>query len=203
MARRDAIRWQNQHEPMNWNHECPPCLPCCGETGEFDQGSSETLCFAVGAQPHPSADSKRGSGVGCWPPCCGRSARFEPQRGWPAHRGSAGTSSGIRGWPGRPQRGRSGIACTASWRPANSSVAGPPAARSRYQRPLVPRTERTKTSSSATPTQITTAFLGCFSVRIATSCKWRNRAGCPHRNSPWPGLLERCRPAAPGAVAWP
>jgi hypothetical protein len=39
---------------------------------------------------------------------------------------------------------------------------------------LVPRTERTKTSPSATATQITTALLGCFSVRIATSCKSRS-----------------------------
>jgi hypothetical protein len=39
---------------------------------------------------------------------------------------------------------------------------------------LVPRTERTKTSSSATATQITTTVLGCFSVQIATSYKSRN-----------------------------
>jgi hypothetical protein len=39
---------------------------------------------------------------------------------------------------------------------------------------LVPRTDRTKTSSSGTTTQITTAALGCFSVRIATSCMARN-----------------------------
>jgi len=46
-----------------------------------------------------------------------------------------------------------GMACTSSWRPANSNVADPPVARSRCQRPLPPRTERTKTSSSATTTQ--------------------------------------------------
>ena len=40
--------------------------------------------------------------------------------------------------------------------------------------PLLPRTERTKTSSSATTTQMTTALSGCFSVRIATSLKLRN-----------------------------
>src|SRR5579875_246302 len=57
----------------------------------------------------------------------------------------------------------------AGQRPANSSVAGPPAARSRYQRPLLPRTERTKTSSPSVTTQITTALAGCASVRITTS----------------------------------
>ena len=44
-----------------------------------------------------------------------------------------------------------------------------PAARSRYQRPLAPSHERTKTSSSATTIQITTAVFGCFSVRILNS----------------------------------
>src|SRR5262245_54469052 len=58
-------------------------------------------------------------------------------------------------------------------RRANSSVAGPPVARSLYQRPLAPRNERTKTASPATTTQITTAFSGCSSVRMLTSCTSR------------------------------
>jgi hypothetical protein len=41
----------------------------------------------------------------------------------------------------------------------NSNVASPPAARSRYQRPLAPSHERTKTSSPATTIQIITAIL--------------------------------------------
>src|SRR5262249_8097489 len=48
-----------------------------------------------------------------------------------------------------------GNACPSIRRPLNSNVAGPPPARSRYQRPLAPSHERTKTSSSATTIQIT------------------------------------------------
>ena len=126
--------------------------------------------------------------------------RSAPSR---AHACSVGASARILRWRERLPWHRS----SGGGRQAPRSP--PPATRSRYQRPPVPRHERTNTGSSATTTQITTALLGCFSVRIETSRAARSWFRVSALKRSIVNLLELGRPprrplsaSRPAADAW-